>query len=202
MSAIMARRASRRPRRCPARASTDGRYVTPRITIDITRAECSDGMSDRRYPERVMVTVGRKTVRGCGGDPIVAPSHAPVIEGNWRIESIEGRPVRGPRPATIAFNGNRISGHSGCNGFGGSFRFDHGRLIAGPMISTKMACPGPAMAQEQALMRLLRSAAQRQHESRGQAGPERIRLADPRAGKGRTRAVLSDVLRHDGTGRG
>jgi heat shock protein HslJ len=102
-----------------------------------------------------MVTVGRKTVGGCGGDPIVAPSHAPVIEGNWRIESIEGRPVRGPRPATIAFNGSRISGNSGCNGFGGSFRFERGRLLAGPPISTKMACPGPAMAQEQALMRLL-----------------------------------------------
>jgi len=150
------------------RPSFNGRrYVTPRITIDITRAECSDGMSDRRYPERVMVTVGRKTVRGCGGDAIVAPSHAPVIEGNWRIESIEGRPVRGPRPATIAFNGNRISGHSGCNGFGGSFRFDRGRLIAGPLISTKMACPGPAMEQEQALMRLL---SQRLSASTNRAG--------------------------------
>ena len=151
------------------RPSFNGRrYVTPRITIDITRGECSDGISDRRYPERVTVTVGRHTVRGCGGDPIVAPPRASVIEGNWRIESIEGRPVRGPRPATIAFNGNRISGNSGCNGFGGSFRFERGHVVAGPLISTKMACPGPSMTQEQALIRLL---------------SQRLRISTNRAGK-------------------
>jgi heat shock protein HslJ len=131
------------------------RYQTPRITIDITRGDCSDGMSDRIYPERVMVTVGRKTVRGCGGDAIVAAPRAAVIEGNWQIESIEGRPVRGGRPATLAFMGNRISGNSGCNGFGGSFRFEHGFLTAGPLMSTKMACMGPVMIQEQAILRLL-----------------------------------------------
>ncbi|WEK01376.1 MAG: META domain-containing protein [Candidatus Sphingomonas phytovorans] len=131
------------------------RYVTPRITIDITRSRCSDGMSNRDYPDSVTVTVGRRTVRGCGGEPIVSPPRAAVIEGKWEIQSIEGRPVRGPRPATIAFAGDRISGNSGCNSFGGSFRFERGYLTAGPLMSTKMACMGPAMAQEQAIMRLL-----------------------------------------------
>ena len=131
------------------------RYVTPRITIDVTRSRCSDGMSDRDYPDSVTVTVGRKTVRGCGGDPIVAPPRAPVIEGNWEVQSIEGRPVRGPRAATISFSGNRINGNSGCNNFGGSFRFERGYLITGPLMSTKMACMGPAMMQEQAITRLL-----------------------------------------------
>ncbi len=131
------------------------RYVTPRITIDITRARCSDGMSDREYPDSVTVTVGRKTVRGCGGDPIVASPRAPVIEGNWEIQAIEGRPVRGPRAATISFSGNTLSGNSGCNSFRGSFRFERGYLVTGPLMSTKMACMGPAMVQEQAITRLL-----------------------------------------------
>lgn len=131
------------------------RYVTPRITIDVTHARCSDGMSDRDYPDSVSVTVGRRTVRGCGGDPIAVQPRAPVIEGNWEIQAIEGRPVRGTRDATISFSDNRISGNSGCNSFGGSYRFERGYLIAGPLISTKMACPGPAMAQEQAIMGLL-----------------------------------------------
>jgi heat shock protein HslJ len=131
------------------------RYVTPRITIDVTRARCNDGMSDRDYPDSVTVTVGRKTVRGCGGDPIVAAPRPPAIEGNWEVQAIEGHTVRGPRAATISFSGNRISGNSGCNSFGGSFRFERGFLITGPLMSTKMACMGPAMAQEQAIMRLL-----------------------------------------------
>jgi len=131
------------------------RYVTPRITVDVTRARCSDGMSDRDYPDSVTVTIGRKTVRGCGGDPIALPSRTPVIEGNWQIQAIEGRPARGVRPATIAFSDNRISGNSGCNSFGGSFQFERGYLVVGPLMSTKMACIGPAMAQEQAIMNLL-----------------------------------------------
>lgn len=131
------------------------RYVTPRITIDITHARCNDGMSGRDYPDSVMVTVGRRTVRGCGGEPIVAPARIPAIEGSWQVEAIDGIPVRDGRPATIRFDDNRISGNTGCNGFGGSFRFERGLLTAGPLIATKMACLGPVMLQEQAILRLL-----------------------------------------------
>lgn len=139
-----------------ARPSFNGRrYVTPRITIDITRGECSDGMSNRTYPERVMVTVGRRTVRGCGGTPIVAPVRVPALDGKWRIETVDGHALRGGRPATISFAGERISGNSGCNAFGGSYRFVRGVLTAGPMISTKMACPGMPMVEEQAILGLL-----------------------------------------------
>jgi heat shock protein HslJ len=112
-------------------------------------------MSDRQFPERVMVTVGRRTVRGCGGEPIAAPARVPVIEGKWRIETVDGHALRGGRPATISFAGERISGNSGCNAFGGSFRLVRDVLTAGPMISTKMACPGMPMVEEQAILRLL-----------------------------------------------
>jgi len=139
-----------------ARPSFNGRrYVTPRITIDVTRAPCNDGMSDRQFPERVMVTVGRRTVHGCGGEPVIAPARMPVIEGRWLVETIDGHALRGGRPATISFIDGRISGNSGCNSFGGSFRFAHGTLTAGPLISTKMACIGPVMIEEQAILQLL-----------------------------------------------
>ncbi|MEP7008607.1 MAG: META domain-containing protein [Sphingomonas bacterium] len=138
------------------RPSFNGRrYVTPRITIDITRAPCNDGMSDREFPERVTVTVGRRTVRGCGGDPIVAPARVPVIDGKWLIETVAGHAIRGGRQASISFADGRISGNSGCNGFGGSYRFARGTLTAGPLISTKMACLGPVMIEEQAIFQLL-----------------------------------------------
>ena len=138
------------------RPSFNGRrYVTPRITIDITRVPCNDGMSDREFPEQVMVTVGRRTVRGCGGDPIVAPARVPVIDGKWLIETVAGHAIRGGRQAVISFADGRISGNSGCNGFGGSYRFARGTLTAGPLISTKMACAGPVMLEEQAIFQLL-----------------------------------------------
>ena len=42
-------------------------YQTPRIDVNIVHARCSDGMSDRVYPDKVQVTVDGKRFDGCGG---------------------------------------------------------------------------------------------------------------------------------------
>ncbi len=80
-------------------------------------------------------------MRGCGGDLVAVQPRPPVIEGNWEIQAIEGRPVRGPRDATIPFRATGSAVQSAATSFGGSYRFERGYLIAGPLISTKMACP-------------------------------------------------------------
>ena len=42
-------------------------YQTPRINVNIVHARCSDGMSDRVYPDKVQATVDGKQFNGCGG---------------------------------------------------------------------------------------------------------------------------------------
>ena len=42
-------------------------YQTPRINVNIVHAQCSDGMSDRTYPDKVQVTVDGRRFNGCGG---------------------------------------------------------------------------------------------------------------------------------------
>jgi uncharacterized membrane protein len=42
-------------------------YQTPRINVNIVHARCSDGMSDRIYPDKVQVTVDGRRFNGCGG---------------------------------------------------------------------------------------------------------------------------------------
>ena len=43
-------------------------YQTPRINVNIVHSPgCSDGMSDRVYPDRVQVTVDGTRYDGCGG---------------------------------------------------------------------------------------------------------------------------------------
>ena len=42
-------------------------YQTPRINVNIVHASCSDGMSDRTYPDKVQVTVDGRQYNGCGG---------------------------------------------------------------------------------------------------------------------------------------
>jgi uncharacterized membrane protein len=50
------------------RPSFNGRrYVTPRLTVDITYVRCNDGMSGRGFEHQVLVTADGETVRGCGG---------------------------------------------------------------------------------------------------------------------------------------
>ena len=43
-------------------------YQTPRINVNIVKGvQCSDGMSDRVYPDKVQVTVDGRQFNGCGG---------------------------------------------------------------------------------------------------------------------------------------
>jgi uncharacterized membrane protein len=42
-------------------------YQTPRINVNIVHVRCSDGMSDRVYPDKVQVTVDGRRFDGCGG---------------------------------------------------------------------------------------------------------------------------------------
>ena len=42
-------------------------YQTPRINVNIVHGQCSDGMSDRVYPDKVQVTADGHHFNGCGG---------------------------------------------------------------------------------------------------------------------------------------
>ena len=130
-------------------------WQTRRINVNTNHIECRDGMSDRVYPDTVTVTVDRKTFKGCGGEPRALPAASP-IEGSWRIEALNGRPVlAGTRP-NVSFDNGRISGNAGCNRFNGSYDFARGRLNAGPLASTRMACLDRARSrQETAILAVL-----------------------------------------------
>lgn len=137
-----------------ARAVTDGEeYVTDRLKVEIARGECSDGMSDRRYRDTVTVVADGKTVKGCGGG-ILPPTE--LAGTNWTFVSIGGVPVAAERPTALAFDADRLSGSAGCNRFSGGYSLADRTLTAGPLMATKMACPGAGMTQESAFFGLMR----------------------------------------------
>lgn len=137
-----------------ARAVTNGEhYVTNRLKVEIARGECSDGMSDRRYADTVTVVADGKTVKGCGGT-ILPP--ADIAATSWTFVSIGGTPVAPDRPTSLQFDGARLSGSAGCNRFSGGYSVADGTLTAGPLMATKMACPGAGMVQESAFFVLMR----------------------------------------------
>lgn len=131
-------------------------YKTRRIDVNIVHRQCSDGMSDRTYRDTVTVTVDGRRYQGCGGGSQVAENPRSVIEGNWQVQSIGGVPVMRGSNVTLSFNGNRVSGNTGCNSLNGDFRLDRGVLNAGPLATTRRACIGRyAMTQERSLIDLL-----------------------------------------------
>lgn len=137
-----------------AKPSAGGkRYVTDRLTVDVVRGECSDGMSDRRYADTVTVTADGKTVKGCGGR--ILPPAARIAGTHWTFVSIGGVPVVADRPTVLQFNGDLLTGSAGCNRFSGRYAVDGTTLRAGPLIATEMACPGAGMTQEAAFFKLM-----------------------------------------------
>ena len=45
-------------------------WETRRIRLTMWHEECSDGMSDNRFPQTVRATVDGRELRGCGGDRV------------------------------------------------------------------------------------------------------------------------------------
>jgi len=91
-------------------------------------------------------------------------SHAGLANSTWHFVSIDGAaPVSGK--AKLEFDGNAIAATVGCNGMGGAWRVESGRLIAGPLAQTEMYCDGPVWDQEKAIGALLAGAPQLEVET-------------------------------------
>lgn len=114
-------------------------YNTPRMGVNIVHSPCSDGMSDRIYPDKVQLRVDNRSFNGCGGDAVRSEAR---LEGtSWSVLSVNGRATGGGPRFTMAFTRDRLSGQFGCNRMSGSYQASASGLTAGPIVATRMACP-------------------------------------------------------------
>ena len=127
-------------------------YRTQRLEVNITRTPCSDGMSDRTYPDTVQVYVDGRLYRGCGapiaffsqvgetGQPNYPGGPVPNLNGtNWRVVAINGTRT----PASnfyINFMPDRMSAKFGCNSLGAGYTQTGNVVDAGAVMATRMAC--------------------------------------------------------------
>lgn len=125
-------------------------YQTPRINVNIVHTPCSDGMSDRTYPDKVQVRVDGRAFEGCGGDPL-AP--ATLANTSWQVLAVNGRETPGGDRYMVTFQGDRMSARFGCNTMGGSFQVQGTTLTVGRLAATRMACGD--MSAENAAARIL-----------------------------------------------
>lgn len=97
-------------------------------------------------------------------DPAAGSPDALQLAGTqWRFVKLDGHEVPPAVNATLRFESNgHVSGHAGCNGYGGPWMASNGALHFGGMLSTKMAClePAGAMSAEREVFAALRDTVQ------------------------------------------
>lgn len=91
---------------------------------------------------------------GCSG---VHNNGLALAGTQWQITRIDGKAPVADK-ARITFESDRIGANVGCNGMGGEYRIEGDRLVAGPLIATRMFCEGPVWGQEEAVGALLAGA--------------------------------------------
>lgn len=108
---------------------------------------------------RVMtsITVPALLIAGCAhvGTASDRPATRSLAGTHWTITGINGAAPAAQRKAEVSFTADRISGNAGCNGFGGGYAVAGDVLTVTQVISTKMACLGPGMDQENAVFKIL-----------------------------------------------
>ncbi|MBK8177282.1 MAG: META domain-containing protein [Rhodospirillales bacterium] len=74
------------------------------------------------------------------------------------MQSIGGRPaIDSPQSMLIFQSTTLLVGDGGCNTFSGAIGIEGGRMLIGPLASTRRACDDAIMAQEAALLSALES---------------------------------------------
>jgi heat shock protein HslJ len=145
-----------------------------RLVVIIDQRRCSDGMSDRIYPDSVRLFFDGREWRGCGapeslfrqdwegsyppGSDYPPPPPSVMLDRtNWTIMSINGQSV--PKNGYfINFLPGELNARFGCNRISASTSQSGNMLTAGPLQSTRMACPD--MTHETAASNILGAAAQ------------------------------------------
>lgn len=101
----------------------------------------------------VLLQSGTVNVSGCREGDVAVGN----LAGSWTLIEISGNAVDLPRPPSIQFDlaAGRAVGFGGCNRFNSAIQADGSSLRLHGAASTKMACPGQAMALEDEFLRAL-----------------------------------------------
>jgi heat shock protein HslJ len=124
--------------------------ATP-FTVVVRDTLCADGMSGRQFPAHVAVTIGERTLDGCGGEPDA------LLQGDaWQVDSLNGMPAVAGSRVTLEFGSDgRVTGSAGCSRYSAPYMTKVEGLELGPAMSTKRACTPEIDRQEVAFLAVL-----------------------------------------------
>lgn len=87
------------------------------------------------------------------------PAGSRLVDREWHIEDIVGRPILEHAPARLRVEQDgRVSGRTGCNLFTGTVEIDGQTIRFENIATTRSVCPPAMMDQEQRLLQALGAA--------------------------------------------
>lgn len=118
--------------------TTDGEMI-----ILVAEGNCEGQDAAAGFNKKVTIKVNGKQYDGCGQYIFDA-----ALNGGWTLEKINNVALnaasfaKGLPLINIQLATNKVSGNDGCNAFSGAMEVQGNNIKFGPIISTKMACPG------------------------------------------------------------
>lgn len=115
------------------------------LTVALYPTGCMDNMSGEVFTHGVVVEYGDETYRGCGN----YINDRYKLHDFWTVHSLNGTEVNPEdtlqKEPALQFDlaASKVYGNTGCNQLnGGKLTVQEDSLSFGPMVTTKMACPG------------------------------------------------------------
>lgn len=119
------------------------------VSLHLSPATCRDTMTGMPFPVAATLRRAGDIFQGCAGDP------ADLLAGDWRLAELVGTDLPAEVEVTLSLAEGRVTGLSGCNRYGGSYRLTGEGLALGPLAGTRMACGAAQSAVEAAYLAAL-----------------------------------------------
>lgn len=94
-------------------------------------------------------------VGACAIEPFDDDASGGLVNTSWTVVSIDGAPTLPDSPPTLDFAPDGLTGTTGCNQYGGTFRTERSSFSAVLAALTKIGCDAPRSAQEAAFIAAL-----------------------------------------------
>jgi heat shock protein HslJ len=97
-------------------------------------------------------------ISACTGSSENSPGPAPTPMGRTFVSTgVDGAPIPGGGPLTLAFKDDRVSATAGCNTYASAVALDDHKVKVSSLAGTLMACPGDRAGADEWLIGLLNS---------------------------------------------
>lgn len=129
-------------------------YLSDNISFSTYGAACFDHTSRKHRNTTITMTVGDRTLRGCGGGTVdLAKNH--LTGTSWRIDQIEGHSPIKNAMAEMRFSNRRLIAFVGCNRLSMDYSPKNGEISFGSLQTTNFECSEAEKLQERMFLHIV-----------------------------------------------